>query len=203
MTTEINEAERWNHNIHYHPLALKAVPRDAQRALDIGCGEGMLARKLRQTVPSVLGIDLDQPSIDLAKEHDGAGIEYALGDFLTYPFETGSFDLVCTVATLHHMDAEAGLTRMRELLRPGGALVVIGLARSRLPADLPVELAGVVAHRFHALTKSNWNHPSPIMVPSGETTYTEMRRLAGRLLPGARYRRHLMWRYSLTWVKPV
>ena len=32
--------------------------------------------------------------------------------------------------------------------------------------------------------------------------YARARRLAGALLPGMRYRRHLLWRYSICWVKP-
>ncbi len=40
MTTD---AERWNHNIHYHPIALPAVPYPARRALDVECGDGLLA----------------------------------------------------------------------------------------------------------------------------------------------------------------
>jgi hypothetical protein len=33
-------------------------------------------------------------------------------------------------------------------------------------------------------------------------TYRDMRRLATDVLSGARYRRHLYWRYSLVWAKP-
>jgi hypothetical protein len=33
-------------------------------------------------------------------------------------------------------------------------------------------------------------------------TYAEMRALAARLLPGSAYRRHRMFRYSITWSKP-
>jgi hypothetical protein len=33
-------------------------------------------------------------------------------------------------------------------------------------------------------------------------TYRQVRRLAGRVLPGGRYRRRLYWRYSLVWHKP-
>ena len=61
---------RWNHNIHYHPKILQAVPNGAERALDIGCGEGMLARELRSVVPEVTGIDLDTPSLELARGYD-------------------------------------------------------------------------------------------------------------------------------------
>lgn len=196
-------ADRWNHNIHYHPVILESVATGAKRALDIGCGEGMLTRELRQLVPEVVGIDLDQTSIDLARAHpDSADIDYVLGDFLTHPLELASFDVIASVATLHHMDATTALSRMRDLLRPGGTLVVVGLARSRLPADLPIELAAVVATRVHMLTKDYWQHPSPVVWPP-PVTYRDMRHLGAQLLPGSHYRRHLLWRYSLTWTKPV
>jgi len=38
--------DRWNHNIHLHRVVLDAVPSGAKRALDVGCGEGMLSRDL-------------------------------------------------------------------------------------------------------------------------------------------------------------
>jgi 2-polyprenyl-3-methyl-5-hydroxy-6-metoxy-1,4-benzoquinol methylase len=69
----IRRAGRWNHNIHYYPLILAAVPAGCQRVLDVGCGEGMLARELADLVPSVSGIDADANSIDLARREDPAG----------------------------------------------------------------------------------------------------------------------------------
>ncbi|WP_028924557.1 class I SAM-dependent methyltransferase [Pseudonocardia acaciae] len=190
------DQERWNHNIHYHRVILDAVSTGAKRALDVGCGEGILVRQLARTVPEVVGIDQDGPSIELAREHDG--VEYVHGDFLDHEFEPGSFDLVASVATLHHMPAATALRRMRELLRPGGVLAVVGLARARLPADLPYELAGAVMHRVHRATKGYWEHSAPTAWPPPET-YRAMRRIAAEELPGARFRRHAMWRYSLVW----
>ena len=144
----------WNHNIHYGRVVLDAVPAGCERALDVGCGEGWLARELRRSVPHVTGIDRDEPSIELARRHDPASdIEYLLGDFLNVPFEPGSFDLVASVAALHHMDAAAALRRMRELLRPGGTLAVVGLARSRFPTDLPLGVAARV------VSVRPWNEP--------------------------------------------
>jgi SAM-dependent methyltransferase len=196
----VNDDRRWNHNIHYHSRVLRMIPDDARRALDVGCGEGMLARALRRAVPHVTGIDLDAPSLDQAREHSG-DIDYLLGDFLTHPFEPASFDLVASVATLHHMDAATGLARMRDLLRPGGVLAVVGLARSTMPGDLPHDLAGVVAGIFHRAAKGHWEHPSPTVWPP-PMTYRQMRALAAEILPGSRYRRHLLRRYSITWHKP-
>ncbi|SEG91486.1 Methyltransferase domain-containing protein [Thermomonospora echinospora] len=196
----IPSGSRWNHNIHYHSRILRVVPKGAQRALDVGCGEGMLARELRRAVPYVTGIDLHGPSLDQAREHPG-DVEYILGDFLTHPFEPASFDVVASVATLHHMDAATGLARMRDLLRPGGVLCVVGLARSTVPYDLPCDLAGVVVGALHRAAKGYWQHPSPIVWPP-PVTYAQMRALTAEILPGSRYRRHLLFRYSITWRKP-
>jgi SAM-dependent methyltransferase len=189
----------WNHNIHYHPQILQAVPPGAERALDIGCGEGMLARKLRGVVPHVTGVDLDTHSLELARGH-GDDIEYVHGDFLEYPLEPASYDVIGSIATLHHVDARAGLLRMRELLRPGGALVVVGVARETFPRDLPHAIAGVAANRALRATKGYWEHPSPTVWPP-PVTYEDMRTLAAELLPGSTYRRHLLFRYSITWQK--
>lgn len=191
---------RWNHNIHHHPRILQAVPAGARHALDVGCGEGMLARELRASVPHVTGIDLDAPSIDLAREQSD-DVDYVLGDFLTHPFEPASFDVVASVATLHHMDAATALTRMRDLLRPGGVLAVVGLARSVMPRDLPRDLAGVAVGTLHRAVKGHWRHPSPTVWPP-PVTYAQMRALAAELLPGSEYRRHLLLRYSVIWRKP-
>ena len=57
----MSDEDRWNHNIHYHPVVLATVPAGARTALDVGCGEGTLARALRRRVPHVLGMDRHEP----------------------------------------------------------------------------------------------------------------------------------------------
>jgi SAM-dependent methyltransferase len=105
------------------------------------------------------------------------------------------------VAALHHLDPAAALTRMAGLLAPGGTLVVSGVARSRW-SDLPLDAVAVIANLGYRAVRGYWHHPSPIVWPPPHT-YREIRALAGDLLPGVRYRRHLLWRYSLTWTRPM
>jgi SAM-dependent methyltransferase len=193
---------KWNHNIHYHQLILSALPAGCDRALDVGCGEGILARELNESVPHVTGIDLDEPSLRLARGQDPDGaIDFVAGDFLTYPF-TEPFGFIASVACLHHMDMRSGLERMRSLLRPGGTLAIVGLARSQSPADLAVDVAGTVATRAYRLARGYWEISAPTVWPPPET-YRSTRRLAGEILPHATYRRHLLFRYSLVWTKPA
>ena len=202
MDAVSDRPRRWNHNTQYHPVILGAVTPGCRRSLDIGCGEGMLARELRRVVPHVTAIDRDEASIDLARRQDDEGIDYVLGDFMTHPFEPGSFDLIASIAALHHMDAAAALDRMRGLLAPGGTLAIVGLARNRYPVDLPFAIAGAAGHRIHRLSKPCWEDSAPRLWPPPDG-FAQTRRLARRVLPGVRYRRLLLFRYSLVWTKPA
>ncbi len=134
----------WNHGIHYCRLIRGAVPAGARRAPGVGCRGGMLARMLRQVAGEVTAIDADGPTVETARAGDnGAGVEYVRGDFRSQDFPPASFDLIASVAALHHMGERAALRRMNDLLRPGGMLAVVGLARSRRPPDLSADLAAV------------------------------------------------------------
>jgi ubiquinone/menaquinone biosynthesis C-methylase UbiE len=196
--------ERWNHNIHYHPAVLLALPNEGARALDVGCGEGILTRELGVRFGRVFGIDVHEPSIDLARRTGGpSNVEYVLGDFLTASLEAASFDAIACVAALHHMGTVAALARMKELLRPGGILAVLGLARSRYPRDLPRDAVAAVATRALRVTggRTLWVHSAPTIWPPDET-FAQTQRAAEAVLAGARFRRLLLWRYLLTWTKP-
>ena len=129
------------------------------------------------------------------------GVEYVQGDFLTHPFDPGSFDMITAVASLHHMDEQLALSRMAWLLRPGGLLAVVGLARTRSAHDFAVDLAGALATRVHRRSKQCWETPAPKIWPPPHS-YGQLRRASAAVLPGRQFRRRAMWRYILTWTRP-
>jgi len=185
----------------YESLVVDAIPAGCTAALDVGCGNGELTRELhRRGVPSVTGLDVDEPCIRRCRAHPEAGdIRYVVGDLRTAALSPAGFDLVSAVASLHHMEAREGLLRLRGLVAPGGVLVVVGLARPDFPRDLPVEIAA----QFTRLAGRHRTEPAAPTVWPPPERYSTMRRLATELLPGARWRRHLRWRYSSLWVNPA
>jgi SAM-dependent methyltransferase len=188
----------------YHGVILEAIPPDCGRALDVGCGNGLLTRVLANDrgIVRVVGMDRDGPSIERSRAHPQAGsISYIRGDLLRHPFKPASFDLVTAVASLHHVGGRAGLTRLRELVAPGGVLAIIGLARPDMPKDIPIELAALIATQVSRDQKVDPAVRPPIVWPPAER-YATVRHLAGELLPGGRWQRHLRRRYSLVWTSP-
>ncbi len=101
------------------------------------------------------------------------------------------------------MDARAALDQMNQLLAPGGTIAIVGLALSRLPANMP--WAAAASCHTHRSYKLDQNLLGAALAHSVATA-AQLRHSAcpGRAgaLPGVRYRRHPLWRYSLIWTKP-
>ena len=198
----IPDAQRWNHSIHYHPVLLGSIRPHAKRALDVGCGEGLLTREIRTLVPEVVGIDPDHVSIDRARTQaaDRDGLHYIVGDVRTYQFEPRSFDVITAVNTIHQVDTREILGHMATLVRPGGVLGIIGVASRRLIADSPFDGIMFLAHVLRIKSANPWDHGAPMTVP--KETFNEIRRIASEVLPGSRYRRRVFGRYTIIWHRP-
>ncbi|WP_211244512.1 class I SAM-dependent methyltransferase [Actinospica robiniae] len=196
--------EDWNHNSAYFPLVLRSTPSGCRDVLDVGCGDGRLARSLAGPGRQVLGLDPSADMIGLARARGAGvpGLKFRQGAFLSQPFTPESFDLVSFVASLHHMDQRAGLLRAAELLRPGGRLVVVGLAATRSPMEWIVSGLCLPVVRLNNLRPSYAMAPG-MPVKSADLSWREVRSLARRVLPGVRYRHRLYYRYSLVWTKPA
>lgn len=203
MTTDY-----WNHNVAHHSMVLKALPPRCQSALDVGCGDGMLVAKLAGRVEQVVGIDASPEMIAKARQRiDDIRVKFIEGDVLdaarTGALRSGSFDFVCAIAVLHHMDFADGLTAMSELVAPGGRLVVIGHARNASLLDWLIGGAKrpivIVVRRLHG----GRGAPAGMPVRDPEMSWSEVRHQAHRTLPGSSYRRRLQLRYSIVWDRPA
>jgi SAM-dependent methyltransferase len=197
--------DRWNHNRHYHPLLLREVPAGSAEALDVGCGAGEFTRLLAARCTRVTGIDLSPNMVAEARRRSAVldNVEYAVGDVMTAPLATGRFDCIAGIAVLHHLPLEAGLTRLRDLLRPGGVLVLLDLSPGRLPADLGALAVSIVLGTWHNGPRRSSPEEREAWAAHGSTdrypSLAEVRATCERVLPGARVRKHLLWRYSLVW----
>lgn len=189
-------ADRWNHNTHYYPLLASTIPADARTVLDIGCGDGSLARFIAGPRRQVLAVDLDASVLPEATD----GVSYLTGSATELPIASQTVDAVSIVMVLHHCEAAAALSEARRVLRPGGTLLVLGYGRSRLPPDLPAEIRDAVAHRIHRRGKLAWEPPTVKADPS--MSWRAARQLLARELPGSSYRRLPMWRYLVRWQNP-
>ena len=154
----------WNHNIHFHRVVLEAIPAGATSALDVGTGDGMLSAELRGVVTDVVAIDLDAQVLRRA-EAEHSGIVWVNDDVMTHDFGQ-SFDVVASVATLHHLpDPCVALRRLADLTSPGGVLVIVGTARPSTLWDHVVALVGVVQHQWLSRRRRVWEHSAPTVAP--------------------------------------
>jgi SAM-dependent methyltransferase len=197
----------WNHNTHFHSYLLHQFPGRIHRALDIGCGLGTFAKKLDERAEIVDALDVDQASIYEALNCNAApSIRYIQADFLQTDLPSNSYDVVVSIASLHHMNLEATLEKMKLLLRSLGTLVILGLYRETTIIDYFYSLVSVPLN-FACL---NWHQslistPAPKTIPPtrpADLSLNQIREVANTLLPGCCLRRHLFWRYSLIWRKP-
>jgi ubiquinone/menaquinone biosynthesis C-methylase UbiE len=193
---------RWNHNAHYYRHALEAMPRPCRTALDVGCGDGTLVGLLADRADHVVGIDPDAVSIRAARERhrENDRVSFVEGDFLIHDFGEQRFDFVTCVAALHHMALESVVERLATVLRPGGTLYVIGLAKSSRVGDLLYDGVGMIASRAVRLRRGWWSHGSPELDPT--ETYTRLRRTLHDQLPGCVFHRRIYFRYTAEWTRP-
>jgi SAM-dependent methyltransferase len=151
----------------------------------------------------VTGIDRDAASIARARALSGPldNLDLVVGDFLAHDFGGQRFDVVVSVAALHHMPLEPALEAMKRVLKPGGRLGIVGLARSSTPWDLACDAAGVVVHRVQSARRGHDQQTAPVADPT--LSYGQVRRATAAILPGCRFRRHLLFRYSIRWTQPI
>lgn len=96
--------------------------RPEERIVEIGCGDGLNLRLLREGgCEHLLGTDI---SISLLERVEAAPV--FVGDIYALPFPEGAIDAVLIDSVLHHLvPLEPSLSELHRVLRPGGRLCVL------------------------------------------------------------------------------
>lgn len=101
------------------PLAVEELG-GAGRVLDVGCGDGQIARALAVTGCTVTGIDPTRRNLEVARERAG-GPDYVEGSATDLPFDDAYFDAVVACLVFEHIDdVDAAIAEVSRVLRPGG-----------------------------------------------------------------------------------
>lgn len=110
--------------------------------VDVCCGTGQLSLQLALTVGTtghITGLDFSQNMLEKAREHVSgsayqSNIELIQGDAMSLPFEDNSFDGATVGWGLRNLpDLEKGIREMIRVVKPGGKVVSLDMAKPTLP----------------------------------------------------------------------
>jgi SAM-dependent methyltransferase len=99
------------------------------RALDVACGPGLVSCAVAQTARHVTGVDITPAMIEQARQLQArkglANVSWQIGDATALPFSDGTFSLVLTRYSPHHLlEPEKIVREMARVCAPNGRVVV-------------------------------------------------------------------------------
>jgi SAM-dependent methyltransferase len=106
-------------------LARRHLGAGRPRAVDVGCGVGLVDRHLSSSF-ELHGVDVSPAMVERAQVAN-PDVSYRVYDGRRLPFADGELDLAFAICVLHHVDPpdrEPLLAEMARVTRPGGLTVV-------------------------------------------------------------------------------
>lgn len=196
----------------YHHYLRRHLPRHCENALEIGCGTGAFTRHLATRARRVQAIDLSPQMIRLAQQQsaDRPNIEYVLGDVMRLSLPAEHYDCIVSLATLHHLQLEEALLKIKSALKPGGTLIIHDLVADDYFVDRVISAFAYPVSATRRFWKTGrLRAPRAVREAWAEhgkgevyLTLNEVREMCRSYLPEARIHRHLLWRYTVIWQRP-
>lgn len=138
LETQIQTGTGWGRTLEQ--FAAWCAPRAGWRALDVGCGPGLLPALLEQRGCSAVGVDLD-----LGSPGERLFPQLAQADAFSLPFSAGWFDLVTASNLLFFLaEPQKALLEFHRLLRPGGQICLLNPSE-----QMSVAAASALAEQHH------------------------------------------------------
>lgn len=178
-------------------------PLSDKRALDVGCGAGLLCEPLARLGASVTGVDAAQENVAVASLHAaGAGlkIDYRCGDVAELGLK--GFDLVTSMEVIEHVaDKAAFVAALKAALAPGGLMILSTPNRTAASKLLLVEGAerlGMVPRGTHHWDDFVTPDELRILLAEAGMTMGEPKGIAWSLLQGLHLSGDLALNYIVT-----
>lgn len=122
-------------------VSLAESKEAAPRVLDLGAGTGLLAAMMRSKLPEarLSLIDMSESMLDVARERFAGdpNAEFIVADYSGYAFAPGSYDIVVSSLSIHHLTHSSKrelFKKLYEALAPGGAFVNADQVAGTTPA---------------------------------------------------------------------
>ncbi len=192
---------------------VKQLPAHGHRALDAGCGAGRYTQALAERFDEVVGVDISEPLIDIARRRrSDQNVRYLVADVISITDADG-FDLVFSSTTLHHLpDLNAALLHLRGLTRARGVAILIDNVASRPTPPRWVHVLGAVRNIPSDVRRLGWRQARWLM--QFRTCAPWLGHLAsdrylsrgafelqyGSVFPGGRFQ-NLDYAHALVWAK--
>ena len=209
---------------HIQKELLRCLPKSAAFALDAGCGYGLHSLILANQVSYVVGLDISESMITLARkyrdEHKKTNVDFVVGDLENLLFKKETFDFIVSNLALFVTNLDVAIIELSQLLKPGGRMIInhIVTRNPRLDA-IPIwrVFQAIKNAPQYALSfgfKTMWRllsfeaSPAWIKYKCDNVRCGKVRtaqsfiKTYNRILPGCRFEKH-RWRMAAIWDAPI
>lgn len=159
-----------------------------KRIVDVGCGGGILSEAMAARGARVLGIDVGDKALGVAKLHQlesGSDVEYRLVAAETLAgAEPAAFDAVTCLELLEHVpDPAAIIAACAALVRPGGIVIISTINRN----PKAYALAVVAAEYLLGLLPRGTHDYAKFLTPAEIASFGRRAGLVGTAITGVTY----------------